>query len=80
MTALHHMSREEFNAHKGTFSGFSHLIVWFIAHLALLLAGLFVMGVAGLTGAGLALIAISVIVLGVGLATTPKSADRVANR
>jgi hypothetical protein len=70
----------DFAEHERTFHGFMHLGRWFIAHLALLILGLYAMVFGGASVFGAFLVMLAVIALGYGIISTPEAAEKEANR
>lgn len=60
----------EFAEHARTYAGFVHILMWFAAHLLLLLGGLYVMTLGGSVAGGLLIMAVAVGLLVYGLLST----------
>lgn len=74
------MSNAEFETHDRTYHGFGHMLLWFVIHMALILLGLFALGIVGTPSGGVTLILIGIAALGYGIFSTPRAAARAAER
>jgi len=70
----------DFAEHERTFHGFMHLGRWFIAHLALLVLGLYSMVYGGSNLFGGFLVMLAVIAFGYGVVSTPAAAEKLGDR
>jgi hypothetical protein len=70
----------DFAEHERTFHGFMHIGRWFVAHLALLILGLYAMVYGGSTEFGAFLILLAAIALVYGIISTPEAAEIEAER
>jgi hypothetical protein len=62
------MTADEYAERVSTYRGFTKLATWFVIHVVVLLAGLYVIGIQNELAGGLFLIAASVVVLAYGIA------------
>ena len=60
----------EYASHRRQYERFMHLGKWFVIHLAILMVALYCFIIAGAHLAGFALLALSIVALGYGIATT----------
>ena len=70
----------DYAEHERTFHGFMQIGRWFIAHLALLILGLYAMVFGGSALFGGFLVTLAVIALGYGIISTPEAAEKEAEK
>jgi hypothetical protein len=67
------VSAMDYPAHEKTYAGFMHMSRWFIGHITLVVLALYCFIIAGNPLLGVVLLLAAFVVLGAGIATTPRA-------